>query len=143
MPVMFGLAPDIFLRKHAHGQYVCGAAFDAFSAAAALGVVHYRDSIHKSDGAWLANLFALAALDAAVLAVFHDRRLVVASVLAKRYRALCFHVVKAYEFFGASLDARAAARAVLQIDVGKSVFADYDSAKLAGGGAIAKARATE
>ena len=117
-----------------------GAAFDAFSAAAALGVVNYRDSLHKGDGARFANLFALSALDAAVLAVLHDRRLVVASVLAERYRALCLDVVKLNQMLGASLYARAAAGAVRKVDVWKSVIADKDSAKLAGGGAIAKAR---
>ena len=119
------------------------AAFDAFSAAAALCVVDDWNAFDQRYRARLAKLFALAALDAAVLAVFHNRRLVVAPVLAKRYRALRVNVEQLNQMLGAGADAAAATRAVFQIDVGKSVLADNDTVKLAGGRAIAKARAAE
>lgn len=51
---------------------MCRAAFDAFSAAAALFVVDDGNAVDKLYRAGLAKLFALSALDAAVLAVFQN-----------------------------------------------------------------------
>ena len=82
---------------------MCRAAFDAFSAAAALFIVNFWNAVDKLYRARLAKLFALSALDAAVLAVFHNRRLVVAAVLAKGDRAFCLNVVERNQMFGASL----------------------------------------
>ena len=122
---------------------MCRTAFDALCAAGALGVVDLGNAVDQRYRAGLANLFALAALDAAVLAVLHNRRLVVAAVLAKSDRAFCLDIDKLDQMLGTGAGATAATRAAGQIDFWKSVVADYNSAKLAGGGAIAKARAAE
>ena len=90
---------------------MCRAAFDALCAAGALGVVDLGNAVDQRYRAGLANLFALATLDAAVLAVFHNRRFVVAAVLAKRYRAFCLDIDKLDQMFGAGASAAAATSA--------------------------------
>lgn len=119
------------------------AAFHAFSACGAFLRVNQRNSAQQFERVEFASLFAFAAFYASVFAVLQNRRLVVASVLAKRDRDFFLRFQKRNQMFRTRFHARSAPDAQFVVNYGNAVRSDFYRGKLASRRAIAETRASE
>lgn len=122
---------------------MCRAAVYAVAALVALAVVYGRNAVHQFYCAFLTCALALAALNAAVLALLQDDSLVRVSVGAERQRTFLIFRNAQNKVLRTGGCTCAASCTLVCVEHRQTVFANADGAELTGSGTVAEADAAE